>query len=585
MKKITFLLFVLAATLSGCLEDSKTSSSSAADQEFQKLSEAFLEGYFAWRPRYAVSLGLHEYDGKITDVGMESIHEEIDRIRKYDQLLSVLDTSSLSPDRYTYYRILRYAIGKEIFNFEEMYYYAKNPMIYAFGLDVGIYINRNFAPLEDRLRSIISIEEQASTFFAHAKMNLEDSLALPYIQTAIQIANGLADFFEGELILALKNVRNDSLMTAFEAANNNAIHELRDFAAFLEEEKLQKAHNNYALGKEKYQKMLLYGENISLPAEAILQIGLEELEKEQKVFAAMAEIIDPDKTPVEVYRDLQKEHPTEENLIAEVKENLEEIRQFLLDNNIVTIPSEERAQVKETPKYARSMGMASMNPPGAFEKKATEAYYYITPVELTWTEKQKEEWLALFEYYTTDVISIHEVYPGHYVQFLHLNASSASDIQKIFGSYAFVEGWAHYTEKMMIDEGYGDTGDPIMAAKYRLAQSGEALVRLCRLCVSVKMHCQGMSVDEATSFFMDNWYQGEQLSRSEAIRGTYDPGYLYYTLGKLQMLKLREDYKQQEGDDYSLQKFHNLVLSYGMPPFQMLREQILDNREIWADML
>lgn len=585
MKKITFLLFVLAATLSGCLEDSKTSSSSAADQEFQKLSEAFLEGYFAWRPRYAVSLGLHEYDGKITDVGMESIHEEIDRIRKYDQLLSVLDTSSLSPDRYTDYRILRYAIGKEIFNFEEMDYYAKNPMIYAFGLDVGIYINRNFAPLEDRLRSIISIEEQASTFFAHAKMNLEDSLALPYIQTAIQIANGLADFFEGELILALKNVRNDSLMTAFEAANNNAIHELRDFAAFLEEEKLQKAHNNYALGKEKYQKMLLYGENISLPAEAILQIGLEELEKEQKVFAAMAEIIDPDKTPVEVYRDLQKEHPTEENLIAEVKENLEEIRQFLLDNNIVTIPSEERAQVKETPKYARSMGMASMNPPGAFEKKATEAYYYITPVELTWTEKQKEEWLALFEYYTTDVISIHEVYPGHYVQFLHLNASSASDIQKIFGSYAFVEGWAHYTEKMMIDEGYGDTGDPIMAAKYRLAQSGEALVRLCRLCVSVKMHCQGMSVDEATSFFMDNWYQGEQLSRSEAIRGTYDPGYLYYTLGKLQMLKLREDYKQQEGDDYSLQKFHNLVLSYGMPPFQMLREQILDNREIWADML
>ena len=585
MKKITFLLFVLAATLSGCLEDSKTSSSSAADQEFQKLSEAFLEGYFAWRPRYAVSLGLHEYDGKITDVGMESIHEEIDRIRKYDQLLSVLDASSLSPDRYTDYRILRYAIGKEIFNFEEMDYYAKNPMIYAFGLDVGIYINRNFAPLEDRLRSIISIEEQASTFFAHAKMNLEDSLALPYIQTAIQIANGLADFFEGELILALKDVRNDSLMTAFEAANNNAIHELRDFAAFLEEEKLQKAHNNYALGKEKYQKMLLYGENISLPAKAILQIGLEELEKEQKVFAAMAEIIDPDKTPVEVYRDLQKEHPTEENLIAEVKENLEEIRQFLLDNNIVTIPSEERAQVKETPKYARSMGMASMNPPGAFEKKATEAYYYITPVELTWTEKQKEEWLALFEYYTTDVISIHEVYPGHYVQFLHLNASSASDIQKIFGSYAFVEGWAHYTEKMMIDEGYGDTGDPIKAAKYRMAQSGEALVRLCRLCVSVKMHCQGMSVDEATRFFMDNWYQGEQLSRPEAIRGTYDPGYLYYTLGKLQMLKLREDYKQQEGDDYSLQKFHNLVLSYGMPPFQMLREQILDNREIWADML
>jgi len=223
-----------------------------------------------------------------------------------------------------------------------------------------------------------------------------------------------------------------------------------------------------------------------------------------------------------------------------------------------------------------------MDSPGAFEKKATEAYFYITPVDPKWTPKQKEDWLSMFDSYTSDLTTIHEVYPGHYIQFTHLNKSSATKIEKIFGSYAFIEGWAHYTEKMMIDEGYGNTGDPIKTAKYRLAQSGEALLRLCRLCVSIKMHCRGMSVDDATKFFMDNWYQGEKPSRQEAIRGTFDPGYLYYTFGKLEMLKLREDYKKQEGGNFTLQKFHDLVLENGMPPIQILRKKMLKDKNIWG---
>jgi uncharacterized protein (DUF885 family) len=226
-----------------------------------------------------------------------------------------------------------------------------------------------------------------------------------------------------------------------------------------------------------------------------------------------------------------------------------------------------------------------MDSPGPFEKKAIEAYFYITPVDPKWTEIQKEDWLSMFDYYTTNITTIHEVYPGHYTQFAHLNASSATKIEKIFGSYAFVEGWAHYTEKIMIDEGYGKTGDPIKSAKYRLAQSGEALLRLCRLCVSINTHCKGMSVDDATKFFMDNWYQGEKPSRQEAIRGTFDPGYLYYSLGKLMMLKLRDDYQRQEGDNFSLQQYHDLILENGMPPIQILREKLLKDKNIWGDIL
>jgi uncharacterized protein (DUF885 family) len=282
---------------------------------------------------------------------------------------------------------------------------------------------------------------------------------------------------------------------------------------------------------------------------------------------------------------MQQEHPAAGNLISEAQKGIQTIRQFILDHKIVNLTEKENLIVKETPLYNRDMGFAMVDPVGPFEKNANESYYYITPVDPKWTAKQKADWLAMFDIYTTDVVSIHEAYPGHYIQFLHLNASPASKIQKVFWSYGFVEGWAHYSEKMMLDEGFGNSGDPVVAAKYRLAQSGESLLRLCRLCVSVKMHCQGMTLDEATKFFMDNWYQGEKPSYLEALRGTYDPEYLFYALGKMQMLKLREDYRQQEGTNFSLQKFHDLVLDNGAPPIHLLREILLTDKETWDDIL
>ncbi|MGA2405256.1 MAG: DUF885 domain-containing protein [Bacteroidales bacterium] len=585
MKKLIILFIVLTTTFVNCRESGKTSSSAKGDAKFQQLSEDFLAGYLAWRPELSVSLGFHEYDGKTSDLSKESLIRELTRLKSYDQMLNQFDTTSLSDRMFYDFRILQCGIKNEIFNFEEMESYTKNPMTYAGAMDVNIYIKRNFAPLIDRLKSIIAIEKKAPIIFAVAKSNLVDSLAKPFIETAIQIAKGSADFLNSDLKVALKVLEKDSLMAVFETTNNKAISELKAFTEYLEKEKLPKAHNNYALGREKYRKMLLYGEDISMPSEKILEIGLAELEREKDVFNATAKIIDPIKKPVEVYQNLQKEHPTSNSLIPDIKKNVEAIRQFLIDKKIITIPSEARVKVEETPKYARSTSTASMDTPGPFEKKATEAYYYITPVDPAWTAKQKEDWLSMFDYFTTDLTTIHEVYPGHYIQFTHLNASSATKIEKIFGSYAFIEGWAHYTEKMLIDEGYGNSGDPTRAAKYRLAQSGEALLRLCRLCVSIKMHCESMSVDDATKFFMNNWYHGEKPSRQEAIRGTFDPGYLYYTFGKLQILKLRKDYKKQEGDNFSLQKFHDLILENGMPPIQILRGKLLKDKNIWGDIL
>jgi uncharacterized protein (DUF885 family) len=505
--------------------------------------------------------------------------------------LASLPTNNLSRRASCDYRLLQSTARKEIFKFEDLRSYRLNPMTYARSMDVNIYIKRNFAPLPERVRSLMAILRQSPNVFAAARANLDDILPRPFVETAIQVAEGSADFLAKDLVVALKELKDEPLRAEFTAANGLAISELRSFVQWLKEKKLPKADNRFALGTERFSKMLREGEMIDLSPERILELGLRELRREQQVLADTAKKLDPSKKPIDVLKHIQKEHPTAQSLIPDTRKNLEAIRQFLVDHSVVTIPSSVRARVEETPQFDRATSFASMDSPGPFETKATEAYYYVTPVEPEWTPQQKEEWLTAFNYYTTDVVTIHEAYPGHYTQFLCLNASPANRAEKIFSSYAFIEGWAHYTEQMMLDEGFGPnmpslSRQPsiIVAAKYRLAQSDEALLRLCRLCCAVKLHCQGMSVDEATKFFQDNCYYEEKPARQEAVRGTFDPEYLYYTLGKLQILKLRHDWQQQEGRRFTLQRFHDEILRHGAPPLRLLRELMLKNAQIWPDL-
>jgi uncharacterized protein (DUF885 family) len=573
--------------LAGCASGPSDQIESDADRAFARLGEEFTKGHLAWRPASGTYLGLHEYDGRVTDLRRESIDAELARLRKFGDAVGELAGQRLTRRHDYDLRILQSAIRGEIFRIADMDVYRKNPMSYADVIDVNIYIKRNFAPLEDRVRSIIAIEKQAPTIMTQARANLEESLAKPYVETAIQVANGAADFLRKDLVTALKDLKDETLKAEFEAANTRAISELQGYAEYLKKEKLPRAHSNYALGREKYQRMLA-AELIELTPEQLLEIGLKELRREQEIFADTARKIDSTKRPIEVAKLIQRDHPTAENLISDTAKNLEAIRQFCLDKKIVTIPSPVRARVDETPQYLRATSFASMDTPGPFETKATEAYYYVTPVEPEWPPQQKEEWLSAFNYYTTDVVSIHEAYPGHYTQFLCLNASPATRLEKIFNSYAFVEGWAHYTEQMLVDEGFGANGlqtqeDLVRAAKYRLAQSIEALLRLCRMCVSIKTHCEGMSLDDATKFFERNCYYENKPAYQEALRGTYDPGYLYYTVGKLQILKLRQDWQKQEGPKFTLQRFHDELLRHGAPPIRLLREVMLKDRSQWAE--
>ncbi len=567
-------------------------ASAGADSAFQQLADDYVTGYLAWRPQTGTALGFHEYDGKVTEFSKASLDAELARLKSFDRRLSQLATNLLSPASLYDYRILLSSIQREIFGFEQMQIYSHNPMTYASVLDVNIYIKRDFAPLENRVHSIIAILSQASNIVAAARANLVNSLPRPQVETAIEEADGLADFLGKDLVDALKVVTNQAVMAEFNAANERAISEMRGYVSYLKEKKLPQADNDYALGRKKYAQMLLYGEMIALSPDELLDIGLRELKHKQKVFADAAKIIDPSKKPVDVFKAIQSDHPTARNLIPDTAKDLNAIRQFVIDRQLITIPSPVLATVAETPQFMRATSFASMDTPGPFETKATQAYYYVTPVETNWPAKQQEEWLTAFNYYTTDIVSIHEAYPGHYVQFLCLNASRATKLEKIFNSYAFTEGWAHYCEQMAVDEGFGASTSPhptadenIKAAKYRLAQTDEALLRICRLCVSIKMHCQGMTIDEGTRFFEENCYYESKPARQEAIRGAFDPEYLYYTLGKLEFLKVREDYRKQEGKDFSLKRFHDEILRHGAPPIRLLREIMLKDPNAWPAIL
>ena len=586
-KSFRFGMILLAFLIANAV-----SAAQPQDAEYDAVAEEYVKTYLAAHPLQGTALGFHEYDGKISDYSRLALDAELSRLRRFDDRLAKFDSSKLSPRQSIDLRILQAAVKRELFEMQDMSVFERNPMVYARAGDVNVYIKRNFAPLEDRVRSLVAIESQIPNILIAARTNLDEKLPKPFVELAIQIARGSADFLKKDLVAAVSGLKDEQLRVAFQAANRKAATALGDYAAWLEREKLLKATFDFALGEEKFGRFLAQTELVDLPPQKVLEIGMAQLKAEQQAFAEAAKKIDSNKPPIDVFKQIQSEHPASDKLIPDIAKDLDKLRKYVMSRRLVGIPSEVRAKVKETPQYLRATSFASMDTPGPFEKRATEAYYYVTPTEEDWPEQEKEEWLTAFNYYTSDVVSIHEVYPGHYVQFLHLNASPATKVEKMFGSYAFIEGWAHYCEKMMIDDGFGGPSnsnpseeDVKRAAKYRMAQADEALLRLCRLCVSIKVHTQNMSIDDATKFFQDNCYYEPKPARQEAMRATFDPGYLNYTLGKLQILKLRDDYKAQQGNEFSLQKFHNELLSHGMPPIRLLREIMLKDQSKWDQVL
>ncbi len=537
-------------------------------------------------------LGFHEYDGRISEYTRLAIDAELARLNRFDERLKRFDVIKLGPRATIDLRLLQTVIARELFLMRDLGIYDHNPISYANAIDVNVYARRKYAPVDDRVRSIIAVENQAANVVIAAKTNLADVLPKPYIELAAQIARGSSDFLRKNLVEFVADLKDDNLRAALSQANRRAAIAMNDYAAWLEKERLPKATAQFAIGEQNYQRFLAQAELIDLPLTKVLELGLSQLIREQEVFAEAAKRISDDRTPLDVFRQIQSEHPSSENVVAEMTRKLDATRKFVVDHKIITIPTEVRAQVKDAPQYLRPTSFASLDAPGPFEKRSMDAYLYVTPPGSEWPEQQKNEWLSVFNSYSADIIAIHQGYPGHYVQSLRLSASKVSKLQKIFGPSSYVEGWAHYCEKMMVDAGYGSRFGPDQTdeevrqgAKYRMAQAQQAMVLFARLCVSIKMHTQGMSVDDATQFFKENCYYEEKPARLEAMRATFDLGDLTDALGTLQIRKLRDDYEIQEGENFLLKKFHDEVLNNGMLPIRLLRELILREQTQWDNPL
>src|SRR5205085_11606039 len=298
------------------------------------------------------------------------------------------DPKNLGPRQSIDLRILQAAVKRDLFEMQDMSAFERNPMLYARAGDVNVYVKRNFAPLDDRVRSLIAIESQIPNILIAARTNLNETLPKPFVELAIQITRGSAEFLKKDLVAALSGVKDEQIRLAFNDANRKGVNALNDYAAWLEREKLPRASVDFALGAEKFKRFLAQTELVDLPPEKVLEIGMAQLKAEQDAFTEAAKKIDPNKSPIEVFKQIQSEHPTPEKLIPDVAKDLDKVRKYVLSHHLVGIPSEIRAKVKETPQYLRATSFASMDTPGPFEKRATEAYYYVTPTEPSWPEKQ-----------------------------------------------------------------------------------------------------------------------------------------------------------------------------------------------------
>lgn len=531
---------------------------------FARLTDDILRDYYRAHPSGARMLGLHQYDGLVEDYRPEAIAQRVNVLDRQIRQLDDLNSATLSSDQVFNRDLLKTQLEFERFELTQIRDYTRNPIHYADAIDLSVYLKRTYAPIDERARSLGAQAAQIPVVLEQAERNLAESIPAPFIETALSVYGGAVPFIRNDVPAALNaagsTVDVSSELTAAADAVDRFINYLKDAQS--------RATNEFAIGAESFAQMLRFGEMVDTPLETLLAVGEEDLARNSAAAVAAAAEIDPDRGIREIMTELAADHPSAPELIPVTARMLESLRDYVIERALVTIPSDNRCLVEETPSFLR-WAFAMMDTAGPFETRARESYYYITPPETDWPQERQEEWLTEFNYAGLQDISIHEAYPGHFVHFLHLPLIPYP-VRQVFMSYAFVEGWAHYVEQMMLDIGYGD-GDP----RLRLAQIKEALTRNCRYIAAIKMHTQGMTVDEATQLFMEYCFAEECPARQEAVRGTFDPGYLNYTLGKLMILKLREDYRRQEGDAFSLLEFHDRLLGLGAPPVPLARRALL----------
>ncbi len=531
------------------------------------LSKSILRATWEFDPTRGAYLGLHRYDGRLPVYTKAAIERRVGRIRRDLRALDAAAAEGLSAQARLEVGVLKSLLLKDLFAFVDAQSPKKAPNYTLGKLSIVNYLLRNYAPLDRRVRAIAKLEGQVPAHLARFRALLDRSLAETQYEMAEMNVSGMIEA-HGKELPALFPKLAPATRRLVERTSAAAVAELTALQADLRSQYKPRVKPAFALGKAKYGRMLWAEHLTQLPIDRLLEVGTADLEANRHAFLEAAAAVAPGKAPKEAVAVIADHHPTAESLIPDTQEMLEDIRTFLIDHDIVGVPSEDRPTVMDTPRFYR-WASAATNAPGTFEKVAKETFYYVTPVDPEWPPEKAEEWLRYLNYTSLRNISVHEMYPGHFVHFLHARYRVRSPVLKSFWSTAFGEGWAHYSEEMMIEAGF-QGGDP----KYRMAQLMDALLRDCRYVSSIRMHVYGWTWEDATRFFMENAFMDRLPAEREAKRGTFDPGYLNYTLGKLMIKKLRADWMSKH-PDRSLREFHDAFLSLGAPPLGLARQALL----------
>jgi uncharacterized protein (DUF885 family) len=537
---------------------------------FNTLVDNYFDFYFQFQPTQATQAGIHQYDSKLEDFSRSAVEAEIAGLEKFQKRFGGIQRNELSKDSAGDLEILTSVIRARLLELQSIQMWRKNPDLYTSDLSDSIFVimRRNFAPPEERLRSLVDRELQVPNVLEAARQNLHNPPRV-YTQVALQQLPDTIKFFQKDVPEAFPEVKDPELVARFKKSNDAVVEELRNFQNFLQEKLLPASNGDFRLGAANFSKKLLYDEMVDIPLDRLLEIGYADLRSNQAHLKELAAQIDPKHTPVEVLANLRKDHPQPNQLLQTFRDTLGGLRQFIKKKKIISLPSAVPPIVEETPPFERALTTASMDTPGAYETKGAEAMFNVTLPEANWKPEKVEQWMQSFSRGTIASTAIHEVYPGHYTQFLWLHAAP-SKTRKLLYSNTNAEGWAHYDEQMMLDEGYGNN-DP----ELRLGQLTDALLRDARFIVGIKMHTGKMTLDQAQEFFIKEGFQVPPVAEAEAKRGTSDPTYLYYTLGKLQILKLRDDYRKLHGGKLNLKKFHDSFMRQGSVPMKIIRKSML----------
>jgi hypothetical protein len=563
------ILVATFATLAGCNpspspEHKSEAPAPAVNVEWTKFVDEYIEATFAANPSFAVGSGRHEFDGQLSDWTPEGIQKEVGRLEQSRQRAVGFQDANLSPPERFQRDYVISTIDGALFWLREARAPFTNPSWYfSAGLDPSTYVTVPYAPADQRLRAFIKYAQQIPGAIAQIRKNVQMPLPKTFLDFSSKSFGGFVDFYRNDVPQAFAEVQDAELKKQLGEVIEPAAKAMQDYSKWLAAQKPGKP-DAYVLGPERFATMLRMTENVTTPLDKLEEIGRADLERNLAALGEACKRYAPDATIENCIAKMNADKPSG-GAVEGARAQLAELRKFLVDKEVVTIPGTEEALVMEAPAYRRQ-NFAYINIPGPYEKNLPSVYY-IAPPDPSWSKAEQEAYVPG----RADLLftSVHEVWPGHFLQFLHSNRASWR-FGQLFVGYAYAEGWAHYAEELMIEKGLA-SGAP----ELHIGQLLNALLRNVRYMCAIGLHTKGMTVAQCEQMFKEKAYQDAGNARQQAARGTYDPAYLNYTMGKLMIRKLRADWAATRGGEQSWKQFNDEFLSYGGPPVPLVRAQML----------